>query len=100
MSILDKALGHALRIAAEEMKASRDPLAQKAAQHVARCGCTGCNAFSLGGVCSRCSRHACIGHLFMAVTIPPQPVCAECIATEFEVVRETGAKTPKVEVIP
>ena len=98
--LVEKVLGHALRIVAEEAKASRNPLALKAGEHLGECGCAGCGNFTLGGVCSQCSRHACTRHLFMSVSLPPQATCAECIATEFEVVRGPGPKRPKVEVIP
>lgn len=43
-----------------------------------------CTKFSLGFVCSECSRFACNKHLYFRMGAPPKPVCAACVIGSHE----------------
>lgn len=74
-------------LVAELRKGSESPVHKAVSEHLDTCKVSGCERFSVGGVCRLCSRHACTAHLYLTAAIPPVLMCAECIALEFEVVR-------------
>lgn len=65
--------------------------------HFKPCGVERCAKHSLGAVCSRCSKFACLEHVyFTAPTIQeavPQAVCEDCIG---ELYRERTKKRKQV----
>jgi hypothetical protein len=58
-------------------------MGEVAADHFRQCGVPGCQKFSLGLVCTKCSRFACQNHIYLSATVPPHPVCEECIGRDF-----------------
>ena len=62
---------------------AKEVLYRAAAMAFHKCGIEGCEAHSLGLVCSQCSRFACQSHVYLTASMPPTPVCARCIAQEF-----------------
>lgn len=94
MSIASKLLQATGRVVAEELKASKSEVHQMVGKHLAACGVSGCTRFTVGGVCRNCSRHACIGHVYLTAAVPPVLMCAECIALEFEVDRSRTLEKP------
>lgn len=48
------------------------------------CSVGDCEKFSLGFVCSQCSRFACNNHLYFKMGAPPKPVCAACVVLSHE----------------
>ena len=57
--------------------------AEAVAEHFHQCGVPGGAKFSLGFVCSKCSRFACQAHVYLTAAMPPAPVCEECIGRDF-----------------
>jgi hypothetical protein len=88
MSIAGKILQGAVRAVAEELRNSKSDVHRKVGEHLDACKVLDCDKFSLGGVCSLCSRHACTGHLYLTASIPPVLKCVECIVMDVEVNRE------------
>jgi hypothetical protein len=87
MSFTGRMLQHASRALAEELRNSNSEAHQAVGKHLDECKVTDCNRFSVGGVCSQCSRHACTAHLYLTAAIPPALMCTECILLDFEVDR-------------
>ncbi len=48
------------------------------------CKTPGCQAFSLGVVCVKCSRPCCTTHGFVQASIKPKFLCVSCIIDENE----------------
>lgn len=95
MSFAGKLFQSATKLVAEELRNSKSEVHQVVGKHLDQCNVTGCIRFSVGGVCSACSRYACSGHTYLTVAVPPTLMCAECIASEFEVERRKTREKAK-----
>jgi hypothetical protein len=51
------------------------------------CAFRECGKFSVGAVCSTCSRYVCLHHAYVRVQLPPRKplvLCAACVILEHE----------------
>lgn len=57
-------------------------IAQLVDQVFAHCECGNCKFYSLGVVCSSCSRRVCLRHGVVTLTSPPVAKCVPCLLAD------------------
>lgn len=69
---------------------------QNLKHNLAACEVHSCGQRSPGVQCQHCKRHVCANHGFLALSVPPVPICVDCVVdsqredTESEDVPDFG----------